>query len=108
MHADPAWTGNADSLQRHGATVPPDNLFHLFGRHRDWNIKPVRRDRLADPRGVDELYVLHAGAVRPPEGKWASPKGPDDEVRRSRGSLTQMRDMDPPEGPLYQAPYNTP
>ena len=33
VHADPARTGNEDSLQRHGATVPPDNLIHLPGRH---------------------------------------------------------------------------
>ena len=33
VHADPARTGNEDSLQRHGATVPPDNLLHLPGRH---------------------------------------------------------------------------
>ena len=26
-------TGNEDSLQRHGAAVPPDNLLRLFGRH---------------------------------------------------------------------------
>ena len=24
-----------DSLQRHGATVPSDNLLHLLGRHSD-------------------------------------------------------------------------
>ena len=35
VHADPACTGNEDSLQRHGATVPPDNLPHLPGRHSD-------------------------------------------------------------------------
>ena len=33
VHADPARTGNEDSLQRHGATVPLDNLLHLPGRH---------------------------------------------------------------------------
>ena len=33
VHADLACTGNEDSLQRHGETVPPDNLLHLFGRH---------------------------------------------------------------------------
>ena len=64
---------NEDSLQRHGATVPPDNLLHLPGRHSDLNPKPVRRDRPADPRGVDALQALQAGAVRPPEGKPASP-----------------------------------
>ena len=48
------------------------------------------------------------GAVRLPEGKPASPSSPDGEVRGSRGSLVRMRDMDPPEGPLRQAPYNTP
>ena len=36
VHADPARTGNEDSLQRHGATVPPDNLLHLLvGRYSD-------------------------------------------------------------------------
>ena len=35
VHADSARTGNEDSLQRHGATVPPDNLLHLPGRHID-------------------------------------------------------------------------
>ena len=35
MHADPACTGNEDNLQRHGATVPPDNLLRLFGRRSD-------------------------------------------------------------------------
>ena len=43
--------------------------------------------------------------------KETSPKStnqsPDGEVRGSRGSLVRMRDMDPPEGPLRQAPYNT-
>ena len=37
VQADPARTGNEDSLQRHGATVPPDNLLHLPGRHSDRN-----------------------------------------------------------------------
>ena len=32
MYADSACAGNANSLHRYGATVPPDNLFHLFGR----------------------------------------------------------------------------
>ena len=30
-----ACTGKEDSLQRHGAAVPPDNVLHLFGRHSD-------------------------------------------------------------------------
>ena len=34
--------------------------------------------------------------------------GADGEVRGSRSSLVRMRDMDPPEVPLRQAPYNTP
>ena len=35
MHADSACTGNnADSLQNHRATVPPDNLLDPFWRHR--------------------------------------------------------------------------
>ena len=32
VHADSACIRNVDSLQRHEATVPPDNLIHLFGR----------------------------------------------------------------------------
>ena len=31
MQADSACTGNEDSLQRHGATVPPDILIYLRG-----------------------------------------------------------------------------
>ena len=34
VHADPACAGNADSLQRHGASVTLDNLLPLFGRRR--------------------------------------------------------------------------
>ena len=34
LHADSTCTGNVDSLRRHGATVLPDNLLHLFGRRR--------------------------------------------------------------------------
>ena len=56
---------------------------------------------------MDGLQALHAGAVRPPEGKSSASESPDDEVRGSRGSLIRMRDMDPPEGPLYHAPYST-
>ena len=33
MHADPAYTGNEDGLQPHGAIVPPDNLLHLLAKH---------------------------------------------------------------------------
>ena len=57
---------------------------------------------------MDELQALHAGTFRPPEGKSAASEGPDGEVRGSRGSLIRMRDMDSPEAPLHQAPYNTP
>ena len=35
VHADSTCTSKEDSLQRHGATVPLDNLLRLFGRHRD-------------------------------------------------------------------------
>ena len=31
VHADSARAASADILQRHGATVPPDNLLYLFG-----------------------------------------------------------------------------
>ena len=57
---------------------------------------------------MDELQALHAGAVRSPVGKCAASEDPGGEVRGSRGSLIQMRVMDPSEGPLHQAPYNTP
>ena len=36
-HADSACTGNADSLQRHGATAPPDNPLYLFRTRRHRN-----------------------------------------------------------------------
>ena len=62
----------------------------------------------ADPRGVDGLQALQAGTVRPPEGKPAASEGADGEVRGSRSSLVRMCDIDPPEVPLRQAPYNTP
>ena len=57
---------------------------------------------------MDGFQALQAGTVRPPEGKPAAPEGADGEVRGSRSSLVRMRDMDPPEVPLRQAPYNTP
>ena len=88
--------------------APPDNLLHLPGRHSDWNAKSVRRDRPADPRGVDKLQALQTRTVRRPEGKPAASEGADGEVRGSRSSLVRMRDMDPPEVPIRQAPYNTP
>ena len=44
LHADSACTGNEDSLQRHGATVPLDKNLHLFERYHDLNPKPVKRD----------------------------------------------------------------
>ena len=72
------------------------------------NPKPVRRDRPADPRGVDGLQALQARAVRPPEAKSSVSEGPDGEVRGSRGYLVWMCDMHTPEVPLRQAPYNTP
>ena len=56
---------------------------------------------------MDELQALHAGAVRPAEGKSTVPEGPDGEIRGSRGSPIRVRDMDPPKGPLQQAPYNS-
>ena len=59
------------------------------------------------PRGVDGLQALQAGTVRPPEGKPAVSEGADGEVRGSRSSPVRMRDMDPPEVPLRQAPFNT-
>ena len=44
---------------------------------------------------MDELQALHAGAVRPPEGKSAAPEGLVGEVRGSRGSLIRVRNTDP-------------
>ena len=38
--------------------------------------------------------ALHAGAVRPPEGKCAAPEGPNCEIRSSRGFSIRMRDVD--------------
>ena len=57
---------------------------------------------------MDGFQALQAGTVRPPEGKPAASEGADGEVRGSRSSFVRMRDMDPPEVPLRQAPYNTP
>ena len=57
---------------------------------------------------MDGFQALQAETVRPPEGKPATSEGVDGEVQGSRSSLVRMRDTDPPEGPLRQAPYNTP
>ena len=57
---------------------------------------------------MDELQALLAGTVRPPEVKYVVSEGLDGEVRGSTDSLIRMRDIDLPEGPLRQAPYNTP
>ena len=57
---------------------------------------------------MDEFQALQAGTIRPPDGKSAASEGLDGEVRGSIGSLVLIRDMDPPEGSLLQAPYNTP
>ena len=54
---------------------------------------------------MDGFQALQAGTVRPPEGKPAASEGADGEVRGSRSSLVRMRDVDPPEVPLRQAPY---
>ena len=55
--------------------------------------KVVKRDRPADPCGVDELQVLRAGAVRPPEGKPAAPEGPEGEIRGSGGFPIRIHDI---------------
>ena len=52
-----------------------------FSLNSESHAKPVRRDRPADPRGVDGLQALQAGTVRPTEGKPAASEGPDGEVR---------------------------
>ena len=57
---------------------------------------------------MNGFQALQAGTVRPPEGKPAASGGADGEVRGSKSSLVRMRDMDPPEVPLRQAPYNSP
>ena len=71
VHADSACIGNADCLQRHGAqcrlTTPFTCLAGAVAA-----IPNLGRDRPADPRGVDEIQALHSGAVRPPEGKFAT------------------------------------
>ena len=51
MHADSQCAGNEDSLQRHEATIPPDNLLRIFRRHRFSNVKPFHRDRPVDSAG---------------------------------------------------------
>ena len=57
---------------------------------------------------MDGFQAPQAGHVRPPEGKPAASEGADGEVRGSRSSFVRRRDMDPPEVPLRQAPYNIP
>ena len=57
---------------------------------------------------MDGFQALQAGTVRPLEGKPAASEGADGEVQGSRSSFVRMRDMDPPEVLLRQAPYNTP
>ena len=47
---------------------------------------------------MDELQALHAGAVQPPEGKFAAPEDADGKVRGSTSSLIRMCDMDPLKG----------
>ena len=54
------------------------------------SLKP-RTYRTADPCGVDEFQALHAGAVRPPEGKSAAPEGPDGAIRDRGISCTDER-----------------
>ena len=61
-------------------------------------------DRQIRAGWVDELQALHAGAVRPPDGKSVAPEGLDGEVLGTRGSHLRMRDMDSTEGPLHQPP----
>ena len=83
VHTNCTCTGSEDSFQRHGSRVLPDNLFPLLGRRRHLNFKSVERDRPAYPSGVNKLHALHAGAVRPPEGKSAASEGPDGKTRGS-------------------------
>ena len=60
------------------------------------------------PKLSKVIQALQAGTVRPPEDKPAASEGADGEVRGSRSSLVRMRDVDPPEVPRRQAPYNPP
>ena len=57
---------------------------------------------------MNGFQALQAGTVRSPEDKPAASEGADGEVRGSRSSLVRMLDVDPPEVPLRQAPYNPP
>ena len=61
----------------------------------------IRAGWMGFKRYKRELYDL-------PKGKPAASEGADGEVRGSRSSLVRMRDVDPPEVPLRQAPYNPP
>ena len=47
---------------------------------------------------MDGLQALHAGAVRPPEGKSAAPEGPDGEVLGSKGFLIRCATWTPLKG----------
>ena len=56
---------------------------------------------------MDQLQALHAGTVRPLQGKSAAHEGPYGEIRGSGGSPIRMRDMDPSKGQLQQYPQCT-
>ena len=57
---------------------------------------------------MDELQALHVEAVRPPEGTSAAPEGPDKVISEVAETLLEECATWTPEGPLQQAPYNTP
>ena len=61
VYDDSACAGNADSRQRYGVTVPPDNLLQLFQEHRHRNPKPFGLDRPAGSCGVGELQDNTSG-----------------------------------------------
>ena len=62
----------------------------------------IRAGWMSFKRYTQELYGR-------PKASPAALEGLDGEVRGSRDSLIiRIRGMDPPEGPLHQAPYNTP
>ena len=60
VHADSACSGNADSLQRYGATYRQTTSFAYLGGALTETRKLVGRGRPADPHGVYELQALHA------------------------------------------------
>ena len=73
MHADSACTGNKDSLQRHGATVPPDNFLRKDVTQTS-NLseeidRRIRTGWMSFKRHTRELYDRPEASLLPPKAR---------------------------------------